>query len=119
MKTLFQSKSRFKVWKYLISHGQLLLRSLPTDSQPIRIELLFKGVYAIKMTMEISGVTIREPTQDELSAINEDIGTPVTELGLKAFVVESFASWGYVIASVFRTAEDDGDYKTPSSLLIE
>jgi hypothetical protein len=118
VKARFQSNRHFKVWRYLISHGQLLLRSVPTDSESLRIEVLFKGVYAMKLTTAFDHFAIRDPTDEELSQISHDIGTPVTDLGLLAFMVESSSSKGYVVASEFHSAEDDGDYKSPSSLYI-
>ena len=119
MKTLFQSQRHFKIWKYLISHGQLLMRSVPTDAERNRVEVLFRNVLAIKTTMELDNLTIREPSEEELLTMAQQIGMPVSRLGGTAFVIETLTSTGYIIASDFATVEDDGNYKTPSSLLIE
>lgn len=118
MNTLFQSTRHFKVWRYLISHGQLLLRSVPTDSEPYRIEVLFRDVHAVKITTELNELVIREPSEQELFIISEDVRVSMSTLGLKAFMIESSSYRGYVVASDVATAKDQGDYKTPSSLMI-
>ena len=119
MKTLFASHRRFSIWRYLISHGQLLLRSVPTGVECSRVEVLFRNVVAIKITMQLDNLTIRQPSEEELLTIGQQVGTPVSQLGGAVFVIKTLKSTGYVVASEFAAAEDDGDYKTPSSLLIE
>ncbi len=119
MSVLFQSQRHFKIWKYLISHGQLLMRSVPTDVERNRIEVLFRNVVAMSTTTELDNLTIREPSEPELLTIRGQIGTAASQLGGTAFVIETSTSTGYIVASDFATAEDDGDYRTPSSLLIE
>ena len=71
MKTLFQSQRYFKIWRYLISHGQLLMRSVSADAEQHRVEVLFRNVLAIKTTMELDKLTIREPSEEELPAISQ------------------------------------------------
>lgn len=118
MPMLFQSYRHFKIWRYLISHGQLLLRSVPTESEPGRIEVLFSNVYAMKINTEVDYLLIRQASEEETLKIGQEVGTPLSDLELTAFIVESSSMRGYVVASNVATAEDEGDYKTPSSLLI-
>lgn len=118
MKTLFDSRRYFKIWKYLVSHKQLLLRSVPTDLELCRVEVLFRNVYALKTTTELDTFTIRDPSSKESLEIEQELGADIFELALHAFVIESTSFKGYVVASDVSMAEDEGDYKTQSSLLI-
>ncbi len=118
MNTVFESHRHFKIWRYVISHGQLLLRSVPTELNPRRIEVLFRNVHAMKINTEVDHLVIRAAISEEILTIGQEVGTPISDLGLTAFVIESLCSKGYVIASDIATAEDEGNYKTPSSLLI-
>lgn len=115
---IFQSHRHFQTWRYLVSHGQLLMRSTPTENEPSRVELLFRYVHAVKLSVTLDNIAIRQASPSELTRINEDIGESVTDLELNAFMIESSKSTGYVVARSFAWVEDDGDYKTPSSLLI-
>jgi len=82
------------------------------------VEVLFRKVAAIKAGMELDELTIRDPSASELMTISQQIGSPAAQIG-RVFVIETSTWNGYIVASEFATAEDDGDYKTPSSLLIE
>lgn len=94
------------------------MRSVPSREHPSREEVLFRNVHAIKATTQVDSFSIRRPSQEEIEQIELDIGESVAELGLEAFVIESGKRTGYIVASEFVTAEDAGDYKTPSSILI-
>lgn len=118
MNSLFESTRHFQAWRYGVSHGQLLLRSVPTKSDPRRIEVLFKNVRVLKMSMEADGLMIRDPYHEELLRIRQEVGDALSGVGVRAFIVGSSKFQGYVIASSVVTAVDDGDYKTPSSLFI-
>ena len=118
METLFDSDRQFKIWRYLVSHGQLLFRSLPTDTEPTRVEVLFRNVYALKLTTQTDCLTIRQASDDEVAAIGSEVGISVSELGLAAFVLTSSTTTGFVVATDMSSTEDTGNYKTPSSLLI-
>ena len=115
MNTLFSSQRHFKIWKYLISHGQLLFRSVPTDAERNRVEVLFRNVVAVKTTMELDNLMIRQPSEEELSTIAQEIGMPVSQLGGTVLMIETLTSTGYIVASDYATAKDDGNYRTPSS----
>jgi hypothetical protein len=113
---LFRSSRHFQIWQYRVSHRQLLIRSVLEGDDPSRIEVLFRNVAAIKIATAFDGLVIREPSPEELSAIRQQAGPSVTVD--RAFVIEALDLFGYIVASNFSTAEDNGDYKTPSSLLI-
>ena len=118
MNALFKSHRHFRIWKYRVSHGQLLLRSVPTDTEHSRVEVLFRSVVAIKTTMELDSLKIRRPSEAELLEISQQAGIPVQKIDAMTFIIETKTSTGYLIAHDFTTAEDEGDYKTPSSLFI-
>jgi hypothetical protein len=72
----------------------------------------------MSLTTELDTLKIREPSAEERTAIATQFGIARFELPETAFVIETKSTTGFVVACEFATAEDGGDYKTPSSLLI-
>jgi hypothetical protein len=116
--TLFESQRTFQLWRAVVGHSQLLLRSTKTGPDASRIDILFKPVQAMKLRATFDGIRIREAEPEEESAIAADAAQDVLD-GFKVFVIESASFRGYVIASVLLASEDDGEYSDPSSLLVE
>lgn len=112
----FESQRSFRLWRAVVGHHQLLLRSTRTETERTRIDVLFKPVRAVKLRTHMNGLRIREADEKEAGRIARDAGED--RIGASVvFVIESGAFQGYVVASVMATAEDDGGYSDPSSLL--
>jgi len=116
MTVAFQSPRVFEVWRYTVSHGQLLLRSNPNATCRTRIEVLFKPVVMMKLPTSMEGLAIRRPTEAEMVDIREDTGLTPGE-GRLFFVVEGTNYRGYVISGTMVTSEDELGYADPSGLL--
>jgi len=91
----FDSERQFQMWRYDVSHSQLLLRSVKSESSPSRIDVLFKAVVAIDLPTTLHGLRLRREG-DEYSASGD--------------------TWsGRVGAGACFAAEDEGEYFDPSA----
>jgi hypothetical protein len=105
----FESRRAFRVWRYSVSHSQLLLRSNRNDQIPLsnnrfgehstRIEVLFKGVKSMEVPTSMKGLDIRK---------EGDI-----------FRLRGVDWSGHIEALVMFSIEDEGHFYDPSSLFIQ
>ncbi len=101
-----------------MGHGQLLLRSVKTDTEPTRIDILFKAVRAMKLRTTLEGLRVQDADAHEGEAIARETGEP-PKSDLRFFVIESRGFRGYVVASAMATVEDEGDYNDPSQFPVQ
>lgn len=107
---------RFQLWRYTVSHGQLLLVSTKGDVHPTRCEILFKDVARVDLPTLLDDVEI-----DVVDA--RDVPDLVLQLGAyemgyrKVYRVRGRGFVGYVVAGVAVWDEDEGEYHAPSSLM--
>lgn len=55
---VFQSDRQFRLWKYSVSHGQLLLRSPSGPEHRTCVDVLFKVVRSISIETEYDGLRV-------------------------------------------------------------
>lgn len=107
--TEFRSGRTFRLWTYTVSHRQLLLRSLKTESHPTRIEVLVKDVRYVALPTTMEGLTFHRcdasEVPPELSSLSPE--GPWVRVG-------SGGVTGYV-AGVAFVSEDELDYDDPSA----
>ena len=90
----FESDRHFQIWKYGVSHAQLLLRSVKDAAHSTRIDVLFVNVKRLDLPTSLNGLRI-ERADDHFRLCGSD--------------------WqGSVVAGNFAHAEDDGEYHAPS-----
>jgi hypothetical protein len=110
---IFRSDRNFRIWAYVVSLSQLLLRSVKTDDEPTRIDILFRNVKAINIRTNLQGISIREEIDEE--KVNQLLhGDMAYGEKLRMFVIRSLNSVGYVIAGMVSFHEDSGEYNDPS-----
>jgi hypothetical protein len=115
MEPIFKSDRMFEVWRYSVSHRQLLLRSNKEDRWPNRIELLFKNVQFMAVPpVFMTGLEIRQCAADE-SALPDYLRKLPVKVPWYRLAGGSFEA--YVAAGALYTHEDDLDYSDPSGLL--
>jgi len=114
----YSSPREFKLWRYTVSHGQLLLRSSKRDEASMRLEVLFKGVHWIQLPTFFDGLAIGECNIESIPA-REDLDLGPALSWHRCFRVSSRTTNGYVIASSVFVSEDDGDDCAPSSLFVD
>jgi len=99
MQIVFQSNRKFKLWKYLVSHGQLLLRSNPESLGASRCEVIFRHVASLQLETDFEGLTIKEVSESELSATSSSVHIPERSAGAKVYLLSTLTSNGYVVAA--------------------
>ena len=114
----FTSTRQFQLWRYTVSHSQLLLRSNKGDDYSTRLEVLFKGVDWMSLPTILDGLEIGECGPDSLPTIKETCFVPNASHH-RCFQVSTSVERGFVVASSVFVAEDDGDYSTPSTLYVD
>lgn len=112
---LFKSPRSFKIWRYNVSHRQLLLRSTKENDAPTRVDILFKDVIAIKLHTELLGLTIRRISPAEVDSFANEMKGLISDRRT-LFSIESARCSGYVLAGQMEQAEDTGEYDEPSYL---
>jgi hypothetical protein len=113
-KIIYNSNRVFEVWRYTVSHRQLLIRSNKGNSFPTRLEVLFKDVAFMAVPPVMRGVTITEcgAAGDELPS-----GLNAFQISKPWYRIETEGCVGYIAAGAIETNEDDLGYEEPSSLL--
>jgi hypothetical protein len=112
---VYESPRTFQMWRYTVSHSQLLLRSTKEDGGSTRIEILFKNVKAMKVVPLYEGITISEAPDGERRRIVEEL--PFRDSAPQVWIVKSPSFRGYVAAGAIVTHEDEREYDESSSLL--
>ncbi|HEY4114599.1 MAG TPA: hypothetical protein VGM17_11130 [Rhizomicrobium sp.] len=98
-KVLYSSDREFQLWKYTVSHRQLLLRNVKSPAEPTRIDLLFKDVKGLNLATILHGIRI--DLQGDSS-------------GKETYRIDSSNFSGFVLASAFAHLTDDREYNDPS-----
>ena len=95
----FVSDRHFQLWRYTVSHSQLLLRSTRDNDHDTRVEVLFKGVRRVDLPTSFDGLTVRRDGS--------------------GFVAKGHGWAGSIVALAMFTIEDKGEYSEPSALFID
>jgi hypothetical protein len=90
----YETDRHFQVWRFTVSHSQLLLRSVKGRGHSTRIDVLFKGVDTIELPTSFDGLRI--------------------ERNGERYTVSGPGWSGHVTATACFRAEDDGKYFDPS-----
>lgn len=104
----------FAVWKYTISHRQLILRSVKDEKRGIstRIDLLFKPVAWMSLPTGFSDLQVEAASPEHVEFMTTISG--VTLQGSeKLFVLRGNHSRGYVAASVYACDESTREHDEP------
>jgi hypothetical protein len=110
---IINSDRMFQLWKYTVSHGQLLLRSTKEPNVPTRIDVLFKDVSEFHLPTLFHGLSIQEASDDQIRDVCSLRESPTFNRG-KVYRVKGTDFIGYVAASFCSCHEDEGEYYEPS-----
>jgi len=106
--------------RFVATHRSLLLRSPKGESDADRIDILFKGVVAVKFLSELQNLTVRAASKKERAAIERDCGLGMhTGDGLHAFILEGGPRPGYVVALSMFASRDQRHGANLSPLLFD
>jgi hypothetical protein len=102
----------FKVWSYDVSMSVLVLRSPKHLAEDRRIDVVFQGVFYMRLPVKLDGLRIDEVDQASSPQPFEEIGSTQAE-ELRIFELISDPIRGLVAARAFQVFEDDGEYYDP------
>lgn len=107
---------RFQIWLYTVGHRQLLIRSVRTDNDPRRIDVLFSNVSVISMPTWPDGMRIRKLSADsgDLAGYVEAGVALKSEAGDSHFLLEGDGWRGFISCGSIAVAEDELAYDDPS-----
>jgi len=112
-KDVFSSDRPFRVWDYLVSHDQLLLRSPKIKGYKKNIDIVFFGVTYIQLHTVLSGVNIREICPSD-SEVDDSIKQHLSHESNKLFEVLSSNERYLIIAAFVRVFENDLEFRESS-----
>jgi len=110
----------FYLNRFVATHRSLLLRSPKGDSDADRIDILFKGVVAVKFLSELQKLTIRVASKKERASIERDCGVGMhTGDDLNVFILDGGPRPGYIVALSMFASRDQRHGANPSPLLFD
>lgn len=111
---IFKSDRYFTIFDFVISHGQLLLRSQKTDDLPKNIDVIFFGTTYMQSFTSLRGLHIKRLESSlntiEYSSVNEFLGYDNSHL----FEIESNNEKYYIAASFVRIFENQMEFADSS-----
>ena len=110
-KQFLKFEGRFQWWSYTVSHGQLLLRSPPSQTRTTQVDVLFKNVSSLSLPTTLDDLEVIDGENSKLSTIVGPVG------GKDLFIVRARNVEGYVVAGAVFHTEWSGSHSDPSPLL--
>lgn len=114
--SIFESSRKYSIVSYGHRHGLLLLRSGRDDEHSTRVEVLFQDVRAMEIRCWTEGLYIEEISAERLDGFASN-PRQMLEPGVRAYSVRGQDWHGFVLGGVLNSAEDEGSYWDPSTLL--
>jgi hypothetical protein len=106
--------------RFVSTHKSLLLRSPKGDLFVDRIDILFKGVVAVKLSSKLLNLSVREANSEESAEIAADCGVEAVEWqGSRVFLLEGGPAGAYVVALSMFVSRDQRHGSSSSPLLFD
>lgn len=110
----------FLLNRFVSTHQSLLLRSPKGDLFADRVDLLFKGVVAVKLVSRLENLTVREASSEEAASVAAECGIELLAgKDLRIFILEGGPSSAYVVALSMFASRDQRHGSNPSPLLFD
>ena len=119
MTTLYASTRIFHLYSYGVSHGLLLLRSCKSETDPLRVDILFQDVRAMELRTWFEGIEIVEEEEAALLAGRPSRPVPMFDKGIRKYRLKGTGWEGFVVGGNVSFLEDDGAFDDPSGLIEE
>ncbi|HEY4208568.1 MAG TPA: hypothetical protein VGM31_17200 [Puia sp.] len=112
--TNFRSDRHFTIGDFLISHGQLLIRSAKTSEEKVNIDLQFFDVNYLQIPTVFNGISI-----EKITAADEILKYPSIQKKLSykdnhLFEITSNNEKYLIAASFFKVVENELDFNETS-----
>lgn len=112
-KEIFKSNRYFTVFDYLVSHGQLLIRSDKRKGCSENIDIIFFDTSFMQLFTMLSGITIRIVDKSKF-ANYISVSKYLSEEGSSLFEIESGEEKYYIAASFVRVFENKLEFNETS-----
>ena len=116
MKFPVEYDRRFQTWSYQVSHGVLLLRSNIGRGFAERVDVMFRGVTALRLRSVYPSLAVDLVAARDVSDL---VGGDIDAVDPDSYVFSVGAigeMGGFVVAASCHLAEDDMEYGEPSSI---
>ncbi len=115
----FKSNRHFTIKDFLISHGQLLIRSSKSEAHNTNIDIILFDVHYIQMPTSFNGISIKAlPHQKDIIKYHS-ISTLLEYKDNFIFEIETNMEKYYVVASYFKVFENDLEFHETSLGVLE
>lgn len=115
MKSFSFPDRRFKIWDYLVSHQQLIVRSPGPDQGSPNLDLHFTGVMFVRAPVAFQGLAVLAPTLAEAEEMQALLAPAKCELEW-VHILESGGRRYVIVAASLSISETD--YPMMSTALI-
>jgi hypothetical protein len=113
-KEIFKSDRHFTVFDFLISHGQLLLRSSKDDSNIKNIDIIFFGIKYIQLFTSLIGISIRIVDKNQSPTNYNSVNTFLNSDENYLFEIETNSEKYFVGASFVKIFENELEFNQSS-----
>ena len=117
MKTIYASDRIFHLFSYGVTHGQLLFRSCKTDTDPKRVDILFREVRAMELRSWFEGIEIVEEENSSFLGSRPSRPIPMFDKEIRFYRLKGSGWEGFVVGGLVSYFEDDGEFFDPSGLI--
>lgn len=114
---IYESSRTFVLFSYSAGRGLLLLRSRKSNDHMTRLDILFQDVRAIELRTWFDGIRIEE-VDPRYIANRESRPESFMEVGNRAYALTGTGWAGFVLGGIVNVHEDDGEYMSPSRLVL-
>lgn len=115
---IFTSNRYFTLFDFLISHGQLLLRSSKNDKYTDNVDIIFFDVQYIQLHISLHGLSVSCPDKSELANLIQ-LSSSSTAAGKQIFEIKSGDANYYIAASYFTVYENQLEFNETSLGVLE
>jgi hypothetical protein len=113
---IFHSDRFFQLWYYTVTHGQLLLRSVKSESDKTQVDLFFKNVKFVGVPVLLKSMRVMEidPRTIDSDLWSRDLFSSVEG---RYFQLSGDGWKGLVVAGFFDWDESEKEHYEESSFL--
>src|SRR5262245_8613266 len=107
MTTIYTSERTFQLFSYDVTHGQLLFRSCKTDTDPTRVDVLFREVRAMELRTWFEGLEIVQEENSSFLAARPSRPIFMFDKEIRFYRLKGNGWEGFVVGGIVSYLEDD------------
>jgi hypothetical protein len=113
-KEIFKSDRYFTVFDFMVSHGQLLLRSSKNDDNIKNIDVIFFGTRYIQLFTSLYGMCVRIVDRNKNQISYDSVNLLLNNDKSCLFEIETKHEKFYIASSYFKVYENDLEFDETS-----